>query len=125
MKQKFLNVSILTIFVFLLFSFSALANKTTVKISAPEKAEKGTEITVKIDVKHVGNSKGHYTDWVVVKINGEEYKKWEFSPKELPSGQNFTLEFKVTADSNLEIIAEGHCNKHGSKGKDNVTIKVE
>ncbi|MBI9053413.1 MAG: hypothetical protein JEY96_06315 [Bacteroidales bacterium] len=125
MKQKFLNVSILTIFVLLLFSFSALANKTTVKISAPEKAEKGTEITVKIDVKHVGNTKGHYTDWVVVKINGEEYKKWEFSPKELPSGQNFTLEFKVTADSNLEIIAEGHCNKHGSKGKDNVTIKVE
>jgi len=125
MKQKFLNVSILTLFVFLLFSFSALANKTSVKIIAPEKAKKGTEITVKIEVKHVGNSKAHYTDWVLVKVNGEEYKKWEYSTKELPAGQSFTVEFKIKADSKLEILAKGNCNKHGSKGESKTTILIE
>jgi len=125
MKQKFLNVNILTLFVFLLFSFSALANKTSVKIIAPEKAEKGTEITIKIEVKHTGNTKAHYTNWVMIKVNGEEFNKWEYSPKELPKKQSFTVEFKIKADSNLEIIAKGNCNKHGSKGEDKATILIE
>ena len=125
MKRKLLNSSILTLFIFFIFSFNAVANKTSVKITAPEKAEKGSEVTIKIDVKHVGNTKAHYTDWVTVNVNGEEYKKWEYSPKELPEGQSFTVEFKIKADSDLEIIAEGNCNKHGSKGDDKVIIKVE
>ncbi len=116
---------ILSLFVFLLFSFSAFANKTSVKVIAPEKAEKGTEITIKIEVTHMGNTKGHYTDWVYVKVNGEEYKKWEYSKENLPETQNFTLEFKIKAESNLEIVVEGNCNKHGSKGEDKVTVVVE
>ncbi len=125
MKRKHVITCILSLFVFLLFSVSTFANKTTVKIIAPEKAEKGTEITIKIEVSHIGNSKGHYTDWVYVKINGEEYKRWEYSKENLPDNQNFTLEFKIKAESNLEIIAKGNCNKHGSKGEDKVTVVVE
>ncbi len=125
MKSKFALTSILT-FVFVLFlSVSSFANKTQVKIIAPEKAEKGAEITIKIEVKHIGNTKAHYTDWVWVKINGEEFKKWEYTKTDLPEDQNFTLEFKIKAESNLEIIAEGNCNKHGSKGEDKVTVIVE
>ena len=125
MRRKLINSSILTVFIFFIFSLSAFANKTSVEIIAPEKAEKGSEITIKIDVKHVGNTKAHYTDWVVVKINGEEYKKWEYSPKELPEGQNFTLEFTIKAEANMEIIVEGNCNKHGSKGNNRAIVKVE
>ena len=125
MKNKFTITSILSVFIFLLFSLSTFANKTSVKIIAPEKAEKGTEITVKIEVTHIGNTKGHYTDWVWVKVNSEEYKRWEYTSDNLPENQNFTLEFKIKAEKNLEITAEGNCNKHGSKGEDKVNIKVE
>ena len=125
MKRKLTFTVILSLFGLLFFSFSSYANKTSVSITAPEKAEKGSEITIKIDVKHVGNTKAHYTDWVKVSINGEEYKKWEYDPKTLPDNQNFTIEFKVKVETNLEIIAEGNCNKHGSKGEDKVSIKVE
>lgn len=125
MKRKLAITSILSLFVFLLFSFGTFANKTSVKIIAPEKASKGTEITIKIEVSHIGNTKGHYTDWILVKVNSEEYKKWEYSKDNLPESQNFTVEFKIKAESNLEIIVEGNCNKHGSKGEDKVTIIVE
>ena len=125
MKNKFTITSILSVFIFLLFSLSTFANKTSVKVIAPEKADKGSEITVKIEVNHIGNTKGHYTDWVWVKVNGEEYKRWEYSKENLPENQNFTLEFKIKAESNLEIIVEGNCNRHGSKGEDKVTVVVE
>ena len=125
MKRKLTITSILSLFVFLLFSFGAFANKTSVKVIAPEKATKGSEITIKIEVSHIGNTKGHYTDWILVKVNGEEFKKWEYSKDNLPESQNFTVEFKIKAESNLEIIVEGNCNKHGSKGEDKVTVIVE
>jgi desulfoferrodoxin (superoxide reductase-like protein) len=124
MKQKLIGTSILT-FVFLLFSFATFANKTSVTINAPEKAKIGTEVTVKIEVKHVGNTSRHYSDWIIVKINGEEYKKWEYSSDNLPPDQSFVLKFKIKVERDMEIIAEGHCNKHGSKGIDKINIKVE
>jgi desulfoferrodoxin (superoxide reductase-like protein) len=125
MKRKLFSTSILTLFVFILFSFTTFANKTSVKIDAPEKVKAGTEVTIKIEVKHVGNTSRHYSDWVIVKINGEEYKKWEYSSDNLPTDQNFILEFKVKVEKNMEIIAEGNCNKHGSKGTDKVNITIE
>jgi len=123
MKRK-INIVSLTAILFLIFSFSSFANKTSVKIVAPEKVNAGTEVTIKIEVTHMGNTSAHYTDWVVVKINGEEFKKWEYTKDNLPENQNFTLEFTITAKTDLEIIAEGNCNKHGSKGEDSATIKV-
>jgi len=124
MKKKLFITSLSVVF-FLLFSLNGFANKTSVKITAPEKAEKGTEVTVKIEVNHFGNSKGHYTDWVKVKINGEEYKTWEYKPDKLPEDQNFEIEFTITIEETTEIIAEGNCNKHGSKGEEKVTIQVK
>ncbi len=125
MKRKNKLPGILTLLALLFISTGVFANKTSVTVVAPEKVKKGTEITVKIEVKHIGNTKGHYTDWVLVKVNGEEIQKWEYTKDSLPDDQNFTLEFKMVADSNLEIIAEGNCNKHGSKGTDKVTVLVE
>ena len=124
MKRKITFTTIITL-VFLFISTGIFANKTSVKIIAPEKAQKGTEITVKIEVSHIGNTSGHFTDWVWVKVNGEEYKRWEYTKDNLPENQNFTLEFTIKAESNLEIIAEGNCNRHGSKGEEKVTVIVE
>jgi desulfoferrodoxin (superoxide reductase-like protein) len=125
MKRQFSMISILTLLFVLALSFNGWANKTSVEITAPEKATKGSEITIKIEVSHFGNSRGHHTNWVVVNINGEEYKKWEYNKEYLPEDSNFNLEFTITAEEDMEIIAEGNCNKHGSKGKDKVKIVVE
>lgn len=124
MKKK-LFITSLTVVFFLLFSLNGFANKTSVKITAPEKAEKGTEVCVKIEVNHIGNSKAHYTEWVKVKINGEEYKTWEYKQDNLPENQNFEIEFKITIEETTEIVVEGNCNKHGSKGEEKVTIQVK
>jgi desulfoferrodoxin (superoxide reductase-like protein) len=125
MKSKFKITSSIALIFFLFLSLGSFANKTSVKIVAPEKVAAGTEVTIKIEVTHIGNTKAHYSDWVVLKINGEEYKKWEYTKDNLPDTQNFTLEFTIKAETDLEIIAEGNCNKHGSKGEDKVNIKVE
>lgn len=125
MKRKLGFTLVLTLIVTLLFSFNSFANKTSVSVVAPEKATKGSEVTVKIEVKHMGNTKAHYTDWVWVKINGEEYKRWEYTPDHLPENQNFTVEFTIKVEETIEIEAEGNCNKHGSKGENKVKIIVE
>ncbi|PLX10570.1 MAG: hypothetical protein C0597_16505 [Marinilabiliales bacterium] len=125
MKQKFTITGIVAFLALILFSTGAFANKTSVKIVVPEKAEAGTEITIKIEVSHMGNSRGHHTDWVWLKINGKEVKKWVYTKDSLPDDANFVLEYKIKADKNLEIIAEGDCNRHGSKGEDKVTVIVE
>lgn len=103
----------------------AFANKTSVKINAPEKAKKGTEVVVKIEVTHQGNSRFHYTDWVSLKVNGEEVKKWEYTKKERPDSEDFTLEFKFVIEEETTIEAKGNCNMHGSTGSDKVTIKLK
>jgi desulfoferrodoxin (superoxide reductase-like protein) len=116
---------LLVLSVFLFSGVALMANKTGVKLEAQETAEKGEEVTVTIHIKHVGNSSKHYTDWVWVKVNGEEVKKWTYTPDTLPDSQSFDLTFTVTADETLEIVAKGNCNKHGSTGEDKITIKVE
>jgi desulfoferrodoxin (superoxide reductase-like protein) len=125
MKRKFINTIFLSLVLFLLFSTSSFANKTSVKIIAPEKAKAGSEITVKIEVNHKGNTTKHYSKLILVKVNGKEYKKWEYSKDKLPESQNFTLEFKIKVELKLEIEVEGKCNKHGSKGSKKAVINVE
>lgn len=108
----------------LIIPFSAIANKTSVEITAPEKAEKGSEITVIINVKHIGNSTGHFTDWVYIKINDKEVKRWEYTKEKLPEAGNFTLEYKFILNEKSKIEVKGDCNKHGSAGAAEAVIEV-
>jgi desulfoferrodoxin (superoxide reductase-like protein) len=105
-------------------SFSVLANKTSVEIKAPAEAKKGTEITITINVKHSANSGMHHTNWVYIKIDGKEVKRWEYDKKNLPPDSNFTLEYKFTPTADCTIEAEGNCNLHGSAGIQKSTIKA-
>ena len=104
-------------------SSSLLANKTSVKVSASgSSVTKGSEVTITITVTHSGNSKAHHTDWVYLKINGKEVKRWEYGRSNLPSNQVFTVEYKYTVTENGTIEVEGHCNLHGSAGP--ATLKI-
>ncbi|MBN1790928.1 MAG: hypothetical protein JW830_10555 [Bacteroidales bacterium] len=100
------------------------ANKTKVEIKAPAEVKAGTEVTITLNVIHKGNSRAHHTDWVYLTVNGKEVKRWEYDKSALPSGENFTVEFKLTAGEELVIKAEGNCNLHGSAGSANFTVKV-
>ena len=96
---------------------SVFANKSSVSVDAPEHVAPGSDITIKINVEHDGNSMVHYTKWVYVMINGEEIKRWEYSWRNRPEAENFTKEITYTVNEPIEIVAESSCNTHGSKGK--------
>ncbi|MBN1157776.1 MAG: hypothetical protein JXA61_00200 [Bacteroidales bacterium] len=126
MKKSALFLSL----IFTLFCTAAFGNKTTVEVAAPEEAEKGTEITITIKVTHSGNSRLHHTDWVWLKINGEEVKRWEYEGGNLPPDAVFTLEYKykisdeISDAVELVIEAEGNCNLHGTAGSSETAVRV-
>lgn len=119
------KILVIFLFLFILFSGTAFANKTSVTIEAPTAVKKGTEITIKINVTHKGNNFIHHTNWVYVKANGEEIAKWEFSAGNRPEDENFSREVKYTVTAPTEITAEGNCNIHGSAGPAILKINVK
>ncbi|MDQ1331192.1 MAG: hypothetical protein QG578_1459 [Thermodesulfobacteriota bacterium] len=123
--KKFVKILFcLTVF-FLLTTGAALADKAAVTIIAPETADKGTEVTIKLNVMHHGNNMLHHIKWVYIKVNGKEIARWDFSATRTPESENFTKEVKFTVNEPAQIEAEAYCNIHGSAGitKAAITIK--
>lgn len=118
------KIALTMIALFGIFLASATANKTAVEIKAPAEVKVGTEITIVIKVEHKGNSKGHHTDWVSLKINGKEVKKWEYPKTALPPSEIFTVEYKIIVTEEMTIVAQGNCNLHGSAGPQTMTVKT-
>lgn len=119
-KIRFRTVVPLATFALLVFfAFPAIssADKSSVTIEAPEKAQKGSEITIKLNVRHSGNNLFHYTDELKVSVNGKEVKRWEFSFSKRPEDAHFSREITYRVDEGLiEIVGEANCNMHGSAG---------
>lgn len=101
-----------------------LANKSAVSIEAPAAVRAGEEATIIINVSHRGNSSLHYTNRLVVKANGEEIARWNFSSGNRPEAENFSREVKLKIEAETEIVAEANCNLHGSAGPATVRIKI-
>jgi desulfoferrodoxin (superoxide reductase-like protein) len=125
--RNIIRLMALVVFVMIFIgpALNALANKSAASILAPKDAAKGTEVTIKINIVHHGNSSKHYTNWVYLKVNGKEVQRWEFSDKNLPEGDNFSREFKVKVEGNLELEAESNCNVHGTAGPAKQKIEVK
>jgi desulfoferrodoxin (superoxide reductase-like protein) len=118
------KIALLLVVAFCLSVSGAFANKTRVEIKAPTEIKAGTEITITINVFHSANAKGHHTDWVYLKVNGKEVKRWEYNKNALPPGNDFTVEYKFVATEDMTLEAQGHCNIHGSAGIVNASVKV-
>jgi desulfoferrodoxin (superoxide reductase-like protein) len=117
MMQTKAILAVLLTALFLVFAPAASrADKSEVRIEAPEKAAQGTEITIKLDVSHHGNNLIHHTEWLRLDINGKTVQKWEFSATRRPEAENFSRTFPYKVDGPLEIVSEASCNLHGSKG---------
>jgi desulfoferrodoxin (superoxide reductase-like protein) len=130
LKEAFIMKKLVGMILFfsLFYFFSAgaaMADKSAVAIDAPQFAEKGTEITIKLNVTHHGNNMFHYTNWVYVKANGKEISRWTFSSTKTPESEYFTKEVKYTINEPVQIEAEANCNLHGSTGVEKTTISVK
>jgi len=127
MKLKKIDVLAVSCLIILLCTMpsAAWAGRSSATVEAPASAEKGTEITVKITVAHNGNSRFHHTEWVSVKINGEEVRRWEYSGANTPEGERFTKELEIVVNEPLEIAAEASCNLHGSAGPGKASVAVK
>lgn len=123
--MKKISLLFLTV-IFIAFSGIAFANKTAVKISIPAQVKKGSQITITINVMHKGNAVGHHTDWVYLKINGKEVKRWTYDKNNMPPDGNFTLSYTyIVTENTLSIEAEGDCNIHGTAGPAKATAQVQ
>jgi desulfoferrodoxin (superoxide reductase-like protein) len=109
---------------FFLASLNLMGNKTSVEVKAPTTAKKGQEVTIVINVMHKGNTKAHHTDWVTLKFNGKEIKRWDYTKDNIPATENFTLEYKMVLPEDGTIEVQGHCNLHGSAGAKTLTLKT-
>jgi desulfoferrodoxin (superoxide reductase-like protein) len=107
------------------FVVSAYADKTGVSITGPDTAKKGSTVEITITVTHSANNFMHYTDWLVVRVNGKEASRWDYSSFNRPESERFTRTMPVTVSDTITVEAEGNCNLHGSRGKVFHTIKAK
>ena len=120
-----LRIFLMLIATSIAFPLTLHANKTAVTIHAPQEVKKGSEITITLKVSHDGNNILHYTDWVVLTINGKEVKRWDFSLMNRPENENFSRSVTVTVNEPLKVEAQGNCNLHGSQGIATLNISVK
>jgi desulfoferrodoxin (superoxide reductase-like protein) len=106
-----------------LLAGKAFADKASVTLEIPPDAAVGQEIKIKVNVTHDGNNFMHHVDWVVLKANGKEIKKWEFGGFSLPESGKFSKELVYKIEGPTEFWAEADCNLHGSAGP--ATAKIE
>lgn len=102
----------------------AHADKSGAVLVGPDQAASGTEITLRIHVTHSDNSFLHHTNWVRVKVNGEEIRSWEYSFNHLPEAAKFSKEVRILINGPSEVEAEANCSLHGSKGPARKTITI-
>ena len=103
----------------------AWADKSSVQIEVPASVSAGSTVAIKLHVTHKGNNLFHHTNWVRVAVNGTELKRWEFSRKNRPENENFTIEVTYQVTTAAEITAEANCNLHGSAGPAFATVSLK
>lgn len=119
------KILIASLFFVIFLSGVAFANETSVTIDDAGMVQKGTEITIAINVSHNGNNLFHHTEWVYVKANDEEIARWAFSMFNRPDDETFTKKIKYTVAGPTEITAQGSCNIHGSAGPAVLKLNVK
>jgi len=124
-KTTTIKAFLLVLMSLLMIATPALANKTSVKIAAPDKVKKDSSFIITINVMHSANNIFHFTDWVYLKINGKEVQRWKYGMFSRPDNGNFSVTYTAKATEDLVLEAEGDCNLHGSAGKTIMKIVVE
>jgi desulfoferrodoxin (superoxide reductase-like protein) len=125
MTRRKLLFALMMLPVIPLYARSAFANKSSASIEAPQTAQKGSEVMIRVTITHKGNSFIHYTKGLQVIANKREIARWDFTSGQRPEAEVFTREVKIIALEDLEVTAEAHCNIHGSAGPATIKISVQ
>jgi len=123
--KKSIALGMLILAIPLLHVGPALANKSATSIEGPTSVTKGTEVTLRVNVRHSSNSSSHYTEWLKVTANKKEIARWDYSKDKRPEAAEFTKEIKIKVMEDTEIVAEASCNNHGSRGPATHKITVK
>jgi desulfoferrodoxin (superoxide reductase-like protein) len=123
--KKSIALEMLILAILLLHVRPALANKSATSIEGPISVTKGTEVTLRVTVRHSSNSSSHYTEWLKVTANKKEIARWDYNKDKRPEAAEFTKEIKIKVMEDTEIIAEASCNNHGSRGPATHKIAVK
>jgi desulfoferrodoxin (superoxide reductase-like protein) len=113
--KKSVALGILILAILLLQVGPAVANKSATSIEGPISVAKGTEVTLRVNVRHSSNSSSHYTEWLKVTANKKEVARWDYSKDKRPEAAEFTKEIKIKVIEDTEIIAEASCNITGAE----------
>ena len=123
MYRNLLTTMVLLL-VFSVIGSTCMADEAAIRIIAPASVKPGTVVTVRLEIRHDGNNFLHYVEEVTVKAGEEEIQRWEYSNFDKPESQEFTREFDVTVDREIDLTARADCNLHGSAGPDSLSIKT-
>jgi desulfoferrodoxin (superoxide reductase-like protein) len=99
----------------------AYANVPAVSLDARDLGDMESEITVK--VFHKGNNLFHHVDRVGLFADGEEIKVWNYSWRQRPESENFSVKLRVRVTRKTLYSAVANCNLHG-ENKDRGTIQL-
>ena len=117
------RMKILAVGFFLLCS-PLMANKSSVRIVAPETATMGQEIVIELHVHHEGNSFLHYTSRVIMSIDGREVQRWSYSPWSRPAAENFIITVRHIVRGPVALSAQAFCNVHGSADISRASVAI-
>jgi len=123
--KRSIALGMLILAIFLPQARPALANKSAASIEGPTNVAKGTEVTLRVTVRHNANSSSHHTEWLKVAANQKEIARWDYTDDKRPEAAEFTKEIKIKVMEDTEIVAEASCNKHGSRGPATHKITVK
>ena len=101
MKVVFVSICLLMI-----TAVNVYANRASVTIDVPQDVVQGTKIKIKLNIMHNGNNFMHYVNWVVLKADGKEIARWDFSAFNLPEQETFSKEVYYTITKPVEFSAE-------------------
>ena len=122
-RRKFLATGAAFVGGLLMTSGPAWANKAETRLEVPDRAAKGSEVTIKMTVIHSANSFFHHVEWAWIQVDGREIARWDFSSGHLPESETFSREIKMRMEGNFDIKAKASCNLHGSANE--ATARVE
>ncbi|HET98520.1 MAG TPA: hypothetical protein ENN98_07525 [Desulfurivibrio alkaliphilus] len=103
----------------------ALANKSSVTITAPAVVAKNAQATIRLQVTHRGNNFIHYTNWVTLHNEEREIARWDFSAFNRPENNEFSREITIPIEQTTHLVAQANCNIHGGEEEARHTIAVQ
>jgi hypothetical protein len=107
-----------------LFAATLSANEPVVVLHAQPIGDQLTDYEVTITVYHEGESHSHYLESVILLLNEEPFKVWQYSQKESPKDFPLILKEKIKISSSGPSIvaAKATCTSDGESVRSSLLI---